>query len=104
MKKYSKTLFLAVLLGVTGWVTGCTTTNTAQNDPRQVEDHRITSQVKDKLKRDPVFKFRNVQVASASGKVQLSGFTSDAKEKQAAEQIARKIDGVKDVENDIMVQ
>jgi len=99
-------LFLAAVLGTTGWVTGCTTTssNTAKSDPRQAEDRRIASEVKDKLKRDAVFKFRNVQVASAYGKVQLSGFTTDAKEKQAAEQIARKIDGVKDVENDIMVQ
>ena len=90
------------LAALTGF-TGCANMK-ANSDPRQTEDNRITAQVRGKLKSNPIYKFRNVQVAASYGKVQLSGFTTDPKEKQAAEDLARKVDGVKDVMNEIMVQ
>jgi len=104
MKKYIKMLSLAALVAVSGLggLTGCETMST--KDPQAKEDSRVTSQVKDALKHSQVFKFKNVQVASANGKVQLSGFTLDPKEKQAAESIAKRVDGVKEVQNDISVQ
>lgn len=106
MKKYIKMLSLAALVAVSGFggLMGCETMSTSSKDPQAKEDSRVTSQVKDALKHSQVFKFKNVQVASANGKVQLSGFTLDPKEKQAAESIAKKVDGVKEVQNDISVQ
>jgi len=105
MKKYITMLSLAAFVGVSGLggLTGCNTMSTSK-DPQAKEDSRVTSQVKDALKHSQIFKFKNVQVASANGKVQLSGFTIDPKEKQAAESIAKKVDGVKEVQNDISVQ
>jgi osmotically-inducible protein OsmY len=104
MKKYITMLSLAAFVGVSGLggLTGCSTTGS--KDPQAKEDSRVTSEVKDALKHSPVFKFKNVQVASANGKVQLSGFTLDPKEKQAAESIAKRVDGVREVQNDISVQ
>jgi hyperosmotically inducible protein len=101
MKKYITMLSLAAFVGVSG-LTGCSTMGS--KDPQAKEDSRVTSEVKDALKHSPVFKFKNVQVASANGKVQLSGFTLDPKEKQAAESIAKRVDGVREVQNDISVQ
>jgi len=104
MKNYQK-LMMTIALSAAA-LTGFTACNSMKSnqDPAQAQDGHITSEVKGALRSNPVYKFRNVQVATAYGKVQLSGFTSDPKEKQAAEQLARKVDGVKDVTNGIMVQ
>ena len=107
MKRYYQKLVMIVALGVaalTGLIACGSMTTNANSDPRQAEDARITSQVRARLRHDPVFKFRNIQVATSNGKVQLSGFTSDPKEKQASEQVARKVDGVREVMNEIVVQ
>jgi len=105
MKAYCQKLIVITALGLAA-LTGLTACSsmTTNSDPQKAEDSRLTSQIRSALKSDPVFKYRNIQVAASYGKVQLSGFTSDPKEKQAAEQLARKVDGVKDVMNGITVQ
>ena len=104
MKAYCQKLITIAALGfaaLTG-LTACSSMTT-NSDPQKAEDSHLTSQVRSAFKNDPVFKYRDIQVAASYGKVQLSGFTSDAKEKQAAEQLARKVEGVKEVMNGITV-
>ena len=98
---------LAIVLGLTAvsaGVTGCSTFNTSQSSSADENDRKITSQVKSALKRDPVYKFNATQVSTSSGVVQLSGFTPSDKAKHRAGEIAKNVEGVKDVMNNIVVQ
>jgi osmotically-inducible protein OsmY len=45
----------------------------------------------------------DVDVNTYRGQVQLSGFVPDAEAKRLAEDAARRVEGVKDVKNDIRV-
>lgn len=97
---------LAILLAVTaagGGVAGCSTFS-GNSSSAAASDVKMTSAVKTKLKRDPVYKFDGVQVSAANGTVQLSGFTQNDKAKQRAAEIARNIEGAKEVINNIVVQ
>jgi len=100
-KQLRKIMGAAFAIVALAGFTGC---ETMKSDTPEGQDKRITSAVKDKLKNNSVYKFRNVQVATANKTVQLSGFTDDPGEKQAAEQAARKVEGVKDVTNQITLQ
>ena len=46
----------------------------------------------------------NVNVTTFKGQVQLSGYVDNANQRTKAEQIARKIEGVKSVSNDLIVK
>ncbi|HEX6571238.1 MAG TPA: BON domain-containing protein [Steroidobacteraceae bacterium] len=46
----------------------------------------------------------SITVETLNGTVMLSGFAKSAAEKAAAESIARKVDGVRDVKNEITVR
>jgi osmotically-inducible protein OsmY len=45
-----------------------------------------------------------IQIETLKGTVQLSGFAKSAQEKSTAEQLAKKVEGVKAVKNDIIVR
>ena len=53
---------------------------------------------------DPAYKFTEVKVVAYNGKVQLSGFVDKGEQKGQAEDIARKVAGVKEVRNDIRMK
>ena len=53
---------------------------------------------------DPDVSALDVSVTTYRGVVQLSGFVDNARQVRKAEQLARGIDGVKDVRNDVHVK
>ncbi|TAG70066.1 MAG: BON domain-containing protein, partial [Burkholderiales bacterium] len=53
---------------------------------------------------DPVTNAIAISVETLKGEVQLSGFAKNASEKSRAEVIARDVNGVKRVRNDIVVR
>jgi hyperosmotically inducible protein len=69
-----------------------------------IDDRSVDSHVKDALNDNPEYKFEDVNVASFKGTVQLSGFVDTDSQKYSAGSIARQVQGVKDVENDITVK
>ena len=68
---------------------------------RELDDHTITETVKHDLNREPVYKFKDVDVKTFAGVVQLSGFVSTDEQKRRAGEIAQRAEGVTQVVNNI---
>jgi hyperosmotically inducible protein len=69
-----------------------------------VDDAAITTKVKSALAGDPRTKAHQVNVETHEGVVQLSGFVDNAEAKSTAEQLARAVDDVKSVDNELSVK
>ncbi len=71
---------------------------------REVDDHKITAEVRDKLKEEPVFKFSDVDVRTFNGVVQLSGFVNSDEQKRRAAEVAQEVPMVAEVVNSIALK
>lgn len=67
-------------------------------------DTAATSEVKAKLLADDIVPSRKVKVETTDGVVQLSGTVDSSAQSDRAESIAKAIDGVKSVKNDLKVK
>ncbi|PIJ50258.1 molecular chaperone OsmY [Erwinia sp. OLTSP20] len=67
-------------------------------------DTATTSEIKAKLLADDIVPSRKVKVTTTSGVVQLSGTVDNQAQSQRAEGIAKAIEGVKSVKNDLTVK
>ncbi len=67
-------------------------------------DAATTSEIKAKLLADDIVPSRNVKVETTDGVVQLSGHVKSDAQSERAESIAKAVDGVKSVKNDLKVQ
>lgn len=76
----------------------------AQNAGRVADDSVITAKVKSALAADPTTKAHQINVETFQGTVQLSGFVDDAEARTRATQIAKDIEGVKDVKNSLQLR
>jgi len=81
---------------------------TVKSDPRSasdtVDDGAITMKVKAALAGDPRTKAHQVNVETREGVVQLSGFVDNSEAKSTAEELARSVDNVKSVDNELSVK
>ena len=71
---------------------------------RVLDDKMIASKVKGALNDAKIFKFDDVKVATYKGVVQLSGFVDTDEQKQKAGEIAKRVDWVRDVVNNISLK
>jgi osmotically-inducible protein OsmY len=94
---------LCILLGG-AVVTGCAGTATQTSTGEKIDDTMITSKVKAKFVEDPAVSALNIAVETFRGNVQLSGFANNATEMARAAELARHVDGVKSVKNDIRLK
>ena len=69
-----------------------------------LDDATVTAKVKSQLLADPDVSALNVNVTTFRGQVQLSGYVDSSTQRIKAEQVARKIEGVKSVSNDLIVK
>lgn len=69
-----------------------------------VDDGVVTATVKAKLVEDPVTKAHQVNVETQKGVVQLTGFVDSTTAKARATELARSVDGVALVRNDIEIR
>lgn len=67
-------------------------------------DAVTTSEIKAKLLADDIVPSRNVKVETTDGLVQLSGSVKNQAQSDRAESIAKAIDGVKSVKNDLKIE
>jgi hyperosmotically inducible protein len=70
---------------------------------RQMDDALLTARVKAQMTADGRISPSRVDVDTLHGNVTLSGETPTQEEKSAAEEVARKVDGVRGVSNQIIV-
>jgi osmotically-inducible protein OsmY len=83
---------------------GCAVTRDQQTVGSYVDDTTITTRVKARFAKDKTVSAMAIQVETLKGTVQLSGFAKSLDEKTTAEQLARSVNGVVDVKNDIVVR
>ena len=103
----TKVLALVLCLGavpVLTVITGCAGDRYHQSTGEDIDDHGITSRVKDALSNDAQYKYEGVQVVTFKGTVQLSGFVDTHDQKSRAGELAKGVEGVKDVDNNITVK
>lgn len=110
MFKRTSILVLASLLSA-GALVGCNMTDergsverTASNAGRAVDDSVITGKVKAALVADPTTKAHQIEVETFQGRVQLSGFVENSEARSRAAEIARNVEGVKDVKNSLQLR
>jgi len=81
----------------------CSATRTQRTAGEQIDDATLLTSVKAALVQNPVTEAGEINVDVNRGVVKLSGFVDTPKEKQKAADVARGVDGVQSVQNDIAV-
>lgn len=98
-------LFKAAVLSISlAGLGACSTSPTSRSVGTVVADTTISAKVKAALAGDPDVKATDVQVETYKGTVQLSGFVDSRENIQRAIDLARRVDGVKEVKNDLLVK
>lgn len=104
MKSASKFRFLLPFMMLTT-IAACSVTSGQETTGQYVDSATISTKVKTKLASDGGVSLANqVKVETVKDVVQLSGFVPTAEDRMKAEQIAWTVEGVRGVENDIVVQ
>lgn len=95
-------LSFALVTGVS--FVGCSSTPTRESTGEYIDDTVITTKVKAAFAKDKTVSAMAISVETFKGVVQLSGFVNTALEKTAAENVARGVNGVQSVVNNITVK
>jgi hyperosmotically inducible protein len=90
--------------GVTAVRNNLTVKSDARTTGGTVDDSAITAKVKAALAGDARVAAHQVNVETRDGVVQLSGFVDSSEAKSTAEELARKVDDVRSVDNEIDVK
>ena len=87
-------------------MTGCTSPGDRYNQStgEKIDDHSLSSAVKSALKDDKQYKYEDVNVVTFKGVVQLNGFVNIRDQKTRAGDIAKKVVGVTEVQNNITIK
>lgn len=83
---------------------GCASTSRQEGTGEYVDDTVITTKVKTAIFEEPTLKSAEINVETFKGVVQLSGFVSSAAAESKAVAVARGVNGVKSVKNDMRVK
>ena len=84
--------------------TGCAVTRKQETVGAYVDDASITTAVKSRFVDNKQVDAASISVETLNGTVMLSGFAKNATERSTAESIARGVNGVKSVRNEIAVR
>ena len=100
--RYNRILQTVAVLVLVAFVAGCKTTS---SPGRQVDDVAIKTAVKAKLAADvKLSTLTNIEVNSTNGIVTLSGQVRDESDRMQAVAVARSVDGVVRVNNELQVK
>lgn len=83
---------------------GCAVSRGQQTTGAYVDDSVITTQIKSRMAENKDVAASSISVETLNGTVMLSGFAKNALEKTTAEKIARDVNGVKAVKNEIAIR
>jgi hyperosmotically inducible periplasmic protein len=99
----SRILTMIVAVVAMASMAACTATRTTRSAGETLDDTTVTAKVKTALARDPATSAYRIEVESYRGEVQLNGFVESADMKSAATRVAKSVDGVKSVSNNLEV-
>lgn len=103
MKAYTH-CFTAVALAFFVFLAGCASTEKKESTGEYIDDTVITTKVKAAFVEDDDLKAGEIQVETFKGIVQLSGFVANPAHVNKATKVAREVNGVQSVKNDIRVK
>jgi osmotically-inducible protein OsmY len=104
MKRLHRILQLLVCIGLLTAFLGCAATQTQQSTGQYVDDSVITTKVKAAIFNEPTLKTFQINVKTYKAVVQLSGFVDSAQNVSKAGEVAKAVEGVVSVENDLVVK
>lgn len=104
MNQLSKTLSAAFLAIALVSAAGCASTNKQEGTGQYIDDTVITTKVKAALFNDPTTKASEINVETFKGEVQLSGFVISQAAATQAVALARGVNGVRSVRNDMRLK
>jgi hypothetical protein len=104
MKKRNIVIYWLVLLMLIATFAACASTRTQESTGEYVDDSVITTKVKALLAGDDFLKSFQISVETFKGIVQLSGFVNSQQAVDKAGQIARSVNGVTSVKNNLIVK
>lgn len=100
---FSSLSVLMCLVLPVAWA-GCASTPTHESTGEYIDDTVLTTKVKADLAADKALSLFQINVESYKGVVQLSGFVDSAEHASQAVAIARKVPGVREVKDSIVVK
>ncbi len=83
---------------------GCAVTRGQQTVGAYIDDATITTTIKARFVDSKAVDASSISIETLNGTVMLSGFAKSASERDTAERIARGVNGVKAVKNQIVIQ
>lgn len=100
LKRLSAFLVAALMVSALG----CATQSEPQSPGAYMDDSWITTKVKTAILNEPSLKVMQINVETYKGAVQLSGFVDNAASQAKAVEIARSVQGVTSVKNDLRLR
>jgi len=91
-------------LGFTLLTAGCAGNRYERSTGESIDDTSTTARVKSALRGDSMYKYPDVDVTTFKGTVQLSGFVASGEQKDRATDIAKNVEGVREIKNNISVK
>ncbi len=83
---------------------GCAATQKHESTGQYIDDSVITTKVKAAILDEPSLNVFQISVETYQGIVQLSGFVDSAQSVKKAGEVAGRVEGVKDVKNNLIVK
>jgi hyperosmotically inducible protein len=83
---------------------GCAVTRGQESVGAYIDDATITTQIKSRFVESKAVDAASIHVETLNGTVLLSGFAKNSAERSSAESIARGLNGVRSVRNEIAVR
>jgi osmotically-inducible protein OsmY len=104
MKKTNIFIRYLALFTLIAVISACASTQKHESTGQYVDNSVITAKIKSLLADDDFLKSFQISVESYKGNVQLSGFVNSQQASDKAAEIARSVDGVKSVKNNLIVK
>ena len=104
MTKLQRIFKLLFIIGLITTFLGCAPTHKRESTGEYVDDTVITTKVKAAIFNEPTLKTLQINVETFKGVVQLSGFVDSAHSVNKAGSVARNVNGVVSVRNDLVVK
>ena len=102
---YIRTTLIAAMTAVVLLTTpGCAVTRGQETTGAYIDDAALTTRIKARFVENKQVDAASIKVETLNGTVMLSGFAKSSVERSTAENIARGVNGVKSVKNEIAVR
>jgi osmotically-inducible protein OsmY len=104
MNKFTRISAMLATAALVTLAAGCASTQRHESPGEYVADTAITTSVKAAIFGEPTLKSAEINVETFKGRVQLSGFVSSQANADRAVVVARQVNGVTSVANDMRIK